>query len=50
MYISSLSAIRRYTHFEIAFKETSVKVIPLKPKLKKRIPWETVNICQNHTY
>ena len=36
-----------YTHFETVCNETAVKVIPLKPKFKKLIPWETDNICQN---
>ena len=45
---ASLSASKRYTHFETASKETAsketaAKVIPLK----KRIPWEKDNICQN---
>ena len=37
---ASLSANKRYTHYE-----TTAKVIPSKPKLKKRIPWERDNIC-----
>ena len=44
---SSTSPINmRYTQFEKACKEEANKVIPLKPKLKKRIPWETAEICQ----
>ena len=43
---ATLSAITRYTYFEKACKDAANKVIPLKPKLKKRIPWETDNICQ----
>ena len=39
---NTLSESTRYTYFEIAAN----KVIPLKPKLKKRIPWETEKICQ----
>ena len=44
---ASLSASKRCTHFETVCKETADKVIPLKPKLKKRLPWEINNICQN---
>ena len=29
-----------------ACKEAANKIIPLKPKLKKRTPWETAEICQ----
>ena len=36
----------RYTYFEMACKYKSNKVIPLKPKLKKLIPWETEKIYQ----
>ena len=36
-----LYASTRYTHFEKACKYAANKVIPLKPKLKKRIPWKT---------
>ena len=32
---ASLSARKRYYHFETVCKETATKVIPLKPKLKK---------------
>ena len=42
--IASLSASKMYTNFETACKEIAVKVIPLKPELKKRITWETDNI------
>ena len=43
---SSTSPINtRYTTFEKACKEAANKVITLKPKLKKRIPWETAEIC-----
>ena len=41
-----LSASTRYTYFEKSCKDAANKVIPLKPKLKKRIPWETDKICQ----
>ena len=44
---ASIFASKWYTHFETACKETAAKVIPLKPKLKKHIPWETDNICKN---
>ena len=43
---TTLSASTRYTYFEKACKDAANKVIPLKPKLKKRIPWETEKICQ----
>ena len=43
---NTLSAGTRYTYFEKACKDAANKVIPLKPKLKKRIPWETEKICQ----
>ena len=39
---------KRYTLFATVCKETAAKVIPLKPKLNKLIPWETDNICQNY--
>ena len=42
---TTLSASTRYTYFEKACKDAANKVIPLKPKLKKRIPWETEKIC-----
>ena len=48
---SSTSIINKiYTKFEKACKEAAYKVIPLKPKLKKRIPWETAEICQISIY
>ena len=43
---TTLSASTRYTYFEKSCKDAANKVIPLKPKLKKRIPWETEKICQ----
>ena len=44
---SSTSPINtRYTQFEKVCKEAANKVILLKPKSKKRIPWETAEICQ----
>ena len=33
-----------YSNFEIACKEIAVETIPLKPKTKRRIPWENLNI------
>ena len=36
----------RYTQFEKACKEAANKLIPLKYKLNKRIPWKTAEICQ----
>ena len=35
----------RYSHFETACKESVIEAIPLKPKLKKHIPLETLDIC-----
>ena len=35
-----------YNNFETAVKETAADTIPLKPKVKKRTPWETKEICQ----
>ena len=43
---TTLSASTRYTYFENACKDAANKVIPLKPKLKKRIPWKIEQICQ----
>ena len=43
---TTLSASTRYTYFEKACKDAASKVILLKLKLKKRIPWETEKICQ----
>ena len=37
---TSLSARKKYTHFETACKEIAAKLIPLKPKLK--------NVYQGH--
>ena len=34
-----------FKNFEDACKETAEKNIPLKPKVKKRNPWETPEIC-----
>ena len=39
------TASLRYSHFETACKESAIEAIPLKPKLKKHIPWETADIC-----
>ena len=33
-----------YTNFEISCKEIAAETIPLKPKTKRRIPWENLNI------
>ena len=33
-----------YSNFEIACKEIAAETIPLKPKTKRRIPWENLNI------
>ena len=35
-----------YNNFETAVKETAADTIPLKPKVNKRTPWETKEICQ----
>ena len=47
---NTLSANTRYTYFEKACKDAANKVIPLKSKLKKRIPWETEKSAKNVTY
>ena len=47
---ASLSANKRYYHFGTVCKETAAKVILLKSKLKKLIPWKKDNICQNLIY
>ena len=39
------TASLRYSHFETAWKESAIEAIPLKPKLKTHIPWETADIC-----
>ena len=39
------TASLRYSHFETVCKESANEAIPLKPKLKKHIPWETADIC-----
>ena len=44
--ITALSANTRYNNVVKACKEAATNVIPLKPKLKKRLPWETLYICQ----
>ena len=44
--ITVLSANSRYNNFVKAYKESAANVIPLKPKLKKRLPWETLYIFQ----
>ena len=43
---TTLYVSTRYTYFVKACKDAANKVIPLKLKLKKRIPWETHKICQ----
>lgn len=35
----------KYNYFELACKETAADTIPLRPKIKKRTPWETEEIC-----
>ena len=40
------TANSRYNNFEKACKEAATKEIPLKPKMIKRLPWETPYICQ----
>ena len=44
------SAKTKYNHFELACKETAADTIPLKPKIKKRTPWETEEICQKRKH
>ena len=43
---TDVSANIRYNYFEIACKEAAENIIPLKPKLIKSLPWETLLICQ----
>ena len=38
-----------YSNFEIACKEIAAEIIPLKPKTKRRIPWENLNIKNKRT-
>ena len=40
------TANSRYNNFEKTCKEAATKEIPLKPKMIKRLPWETPYICQ----
>ena len=35
-----------YNHFQKACRETAAATIPVKPKVKKRTPWESEEICQ----
>ena len=42
---STLTADTSYKHFETAYKEIAKNIVPLKPKLKKRIQWKTIDIC-----
>ena len=44
--VTALSANTRYNNYVKACKETATNVIPLKPKLKNRLPWENLYICQ----
>ena len=44
--LTYVSANIRYNYFEIACKEATENIIPLKPKLIKSLPWETLLICQ----
>ena len=44
------SAKTKYNHFELACKEIAADTIPLKPKIKKRTPWETEEICQKRKH
>ena len=41
---------QKYNHFELACKEIAADTIPLKPKIKKRTPWETEEICQKRKH
>ena len=40
------TANSRYNNLEKACKEAATKLIPLKTKMRKRVPWETPYICQ----
>ena len=41
-----LSTNSRYENCVLACTEIAGKVIPLKPKQKKRNPWETHEVCE----
>ena len=41
-----MTTCEEYAAFEKAVHETACKIIPLKPKLKKKVPWETPEIIQ----
>ena len=43
---TDVSANTRYNYFEIGCKKAAENIIPLKPKLIKSLPWETLIICQ----
>ena len=42
----SISSNSIFNNFQMACKETAAETIPLKPKVKKRKPWENKEICQ----
>ena len=44
--ISTKSTNTTFSNFQKACKEIASNTIPLKPKVKKRKPWETEKICQ----
>ena len=46
---STKTADSTFAHFETSRKEIDKEIIPLKPKLKKRIPWETLEIFNKRT-
>ena len=46
---STKTADSTFAHFETSCKEISKEIIPLKPKLKKRLPWETLEISNKRT-
>ena len=43
---SNSSANTKYLQFEKSCRNAAAEIIPLKPKLKQRSPWETINISQ----
>ena len=42
----TISSNSTFNNFQMACKETAAETIPLKPKVKKRKPWENEQICQ----
>ena len=46
---STKTADSTFAHFETSCKEIAKEIIPLKPKLKKRLPWETLEISNKRT-